>query len=260
MSTARHTISAAAVAAAVAAGTLVGPAAHADAARPPVRGKTVHAWQSRVTDKVHVSGYARDVDAPHTSVRVRIYLDGHYISALRANHRSHVGRGSVLYGRHRFTATLRLKHRVKHITLTVLAADGSGRFHAVSSRRVNHRTPKGEKIVQVARRYVRSGYAYGADGPDAFDCSGYTMFVYRKARVARLPHNSESQRHARHMRHISRRTARPGDLVFYMSGGSSYHVAIYAGHGTQYSATNPQRGVEHHKITSGNIQFRSDWH
>ena len=62
------------------------------------------------------------------------------------------------------------------------------------------------------------------------------------------------------MRHISRKSAQPGDLVFYLSGGSAYHVAIYAGHGMQYSATDPQQGVTHSKVYSHNVVFGTDWH
>jgi cell wall-associated NlpC family hydrolase len=147
---------------------------------------------------------------------------------------------------------------VRHVRLAVYE-DGHRRMNN-RVRHLGHRTPKGEKIVAVAKRYVGSAYAYGADGPHSFDCSGYAMFVYKKARVASLPHNSEAQRHARHMHRIARRHARPGDLVFYMSGGNSYHVAIYAGHGRQYSATDPARGVEHNRISSHHVVFGTDWH
>ncbi len=45
-----------------------------------------------------------------------------------------------------------------------------------------------------------------------------------------------------------------------MSGGSAYHVAIYAGHGYQYSATDPQQGVEYDRIRPAMSVFGTDWH
>jgi cell wall-associated NlpC family hydrolase len=119
----------------------------------------------------------------------------------------------------------------------------------------------GSRVVHVARRYVGGRYTYGGASPrTGFDCSGYTMFSYRYGRAASLPHNAEAQRHAAGMHRISRADARPGDLVFYMSGNSSYHVAIYAGRGYQYSATDPQQGVRYQPISSRYVQFGTDWH
>jgi cell wall-associated NlpC family hydrolase len=57
------------------------------------------------------------------------------------------------------------------------------------------------------------------------------------------------------MRHISRAAARPGDFVFYLSGGSAYHVSIYAGHGRQYSASTPRDGIRYQPIWSSNVQY-----
>ena len=90
----------------------------------------------------------------------------------------------------------------------------------------------GDRIVRIAKRYVGARYTEGGASPrTGFDCSGYTLYVYRQADVASLPHNAQSQRYVRYMHRITRSQARPGDLVFYLSGSSAYHVAIYAGHG-----------------------------
>jgi cell wall-associated NlpC family hydrolase len=124
------------------------------------------------------------------------------------------------------------------------------------------RPSAGTRIVQIAKRYVHHArYVYGGASPRrGFDCSGYVKYVYKKAHVARLPHNAQAQRHARHMHQVSRRHARPGDLVFYLSGHHAYHVAIYAGHGRQYSAATPRDGIRYQKIWSRHVEFRTDWH
>ena len=122
-----------------------------------------------------------------------------------------------------------------------------------------HRSP-GARILAIAKRYVHAHYVEGGASPRGFDCSGYTAFVYAHARVHRLPHNAERQRRMHGMRRISRRAARPGDLIFYMSGGSAYHVAIYAGHGMQYAAATPRDGVRYQHVWSRRVQYRTDWH
>jgi cell wall-associated NlpC family hydrolase len=59
---------------------------------------------------------------------------------------------------------------------------------------------------------------------------------------------------------VNRRYARPGDLIFYLSGGSTYHVSIYAGNGMQYSATVPGEKIRYQGIWSASIEFRTNWH
>ncbi|HEY2298758.1 MAG TPA: NlpC/P60 family protein [Jatrophihabitans sp.] len=126
---------------------------------------------------------------------------------------------------------------------------------------VVHADSPGARAVRVAKRYVGGRYAEGGASPrGGFDCSGYTMYVYRQGRVSSLPHNAEAQRHVRYMHHESRAAARPGDLVFYLSGRSAYHVAVYAGHGYQYAAATPADGVRYQRIWSRDVEFRTDWH
>src|SRR4051794_20757726 len=120
--------------------------------------------------------------------------------------------------------------------------------------------PAGARIIALAKRYVHARYVEGGASPHGFDCSGYTKFVFARAKVHRLPHNAEAQRRMHGMRRISKRAARPGDLVFYMSGGSAYHVAIYAGHGMQYAAATTRSGVRYQHVWSRRVQYRTDWH
>jgi cell wall-associated NlpC family hydrolase len=136
---------------------------------------------------------------------------------------------------------------------------------SASAHRAPHahsHVPPGARIVAIAKRYVgKVRYRNGGETPrQGFDCSGYTKYVYAKAHVATLPHNTETQRHARGMRHISARRARPGDLIFYLSGGSAYHVAIYAGHHMQYAAATPKDGIRYQPIYSSDVVYATDWH
>ena len=105
------------------------------------------------------------------------------------------------------------------------------------------RAAKVNRVMTWAKREKGKPYRYGAAGPRSFDCSGFTMYVFRHAIGKHLPRTAASQYHA--VRHISRRSLRPGDLVFASYGGSISHVGIYAGHGYMWDA--PHSGTVVHK-------------
>ncbi len=86
----------------------------------------------------------------------------------------------------------------------------------------------GSDIVAFARKQIGDPYVYGAAGPDAFDCSGLTQFVYKKVANISLPHSAKSQ--YSYGRSVSRSELKPGGLIFGNAGGSGIqHVGIYAG-------------------------------
>jgi cell wall-associated NlpC family hydrolase len=95
-------------------------------------------------------------------------------------------------------------------------------------------------------------YRYGGSTPRGFDCSGFTMYVYRKVGV-RLPHSATSQMHR--SKRISRSSARPGDLVFFLGGRGAYHVGIYAGKGRVLHSPRPGQRVHTAKIWTSNVRF-----
>jgi cell wall-associated NlpC family hydrolase len=104
---------------------------------------------------------------------------------------------------------------------------------------------RGVKIVAAARAQSGKPYRYGARGPTAFDCSGLTGYAYAKAGI-RLPRSAAAQYKA--VRPVSKAVARTGDLVFWVSGGRAYHVAVYAGAGRVWHAPKPGDRVKLTKI------------
>jgi cell wall-associated NlpC family hydrolase len=80
--------------------------------------------------------------------------------------------------------------------------------------------------LKVAISKIGDPYVYGAEGPHAFDCSGLTMYSFGKAGI-HLPRTAASQ--YGYVRHISKRHLHRGDLMFFHSGSSVYHVAIFLG-------------------------------
>jgi len=92
----------------------------------------------------------------------------------------------------------------------------------------SHRTASafGYRVVSYARHFIGIPYSYGGSTPrTGFDCSGLVRFVYGHFGI-RLPHSSWAD--LSHGRRISRRSLRPGDLVFFYGAG---HVGIYVGRG-----------------------------
>jgi len=90
--------------------------------------------------------------------------------------------------------------------------------------------------VGLAISLIGQPYVWGAEGPDAFDCSGLTQYVYREYGVE-LPRRAISQSRAGDA--TGRRLQR-GDLLFFSTnpGGSVVtHVGIYEGNGTMIDAS-----------------------
>jgi cell wall-associated NlpC family hydrolase len=102
------------------------------------------------------------------------------------------------------------------------------------------------KIVKLAKAQVGDSYRAGRTGPDAFDCSGLTSYVYKHAAGIDLPRVSYSQ--WRKVKRVRYRDSQPGDLVFYFRGGA-HHVGIYIGNGKMVNAVNPSKGVRISPIT-----------
>ena len=93
------------------------------------------------------------------------------------------------------------------------------------ARRIAHER---RLVLRVTRMQLGVPYAYGGASRGGFDCSGLTMFVYRRLGWD-LPHGATDQ--ADRGRHVSLRRLEIGDLVFYGGPGYYHHVGIYAGHG-----------------------------
>lgn len=94
-------------------------------------------------------------------------------------------------------------------------------------------------VVRRALNQVGDDYAAGAEGPDAFDCSGFTLYAWKAAGVT-LTHYSRAQ-YQQTMR-ISVKEAVPGDLAFYLENGA-HHVALYIGNGKIVHASDYGIGV-----------------
>ena len=81
------------------------------------------------------------------------------------------------------------------------------------------------KMLTEAAKYRGRPYRMGATGPRAFDCSGFTKYIFNLFGVT-LPRTSKEQYHVG--KTVNRKDLRPGDLVFFGRTGtrSVGHVGI----------------------------------
>lgn len=73
-------------------------------------------------------------------------------------------------------------------------------------------------MLSFAKTHMGKPYRHGATGPNAFDCSGFTHYVFKNCGID-LPHSAAAQ-HGMGS-HVERGDEQPGDLVFF--GGKKNH-------------------------------------
>jgi opacity protein-like surface antigen len=238
------------------------PAVSASAATRPVG----HMDPSRQAANgiVSVQGWAYDPGRSATSSRVDVYVDDHFVGRPTANRpRAGVNRKYHIKGNHGLSWTIGSKHRAHVVTVWARPlVRGEVRVLIGTLYLNGYRppAPAGARIIVEARKFVgHTRYVYGGTSPTkGFDCSGYTQYVYRVTKTASLPRTAEQQRHAVHI--VARAQARAGDLVFYLSGGSAFHIAIYAGNGMQYAAANSRDGIIYERVWSSAVQYGTTRH
>ena len=100
----------------------------------------------------------------------------------------------------------------------------------------------GSAIVAEAYKHIGKPYVWGAKGPNTFDCSGFTRYVYLQVTGRDIGGWTVPQEGAGSIIPVSQ--AQPGDLYFWGSRGSSYHVAIALGGGSYIHAPQPGEFVK----------------
>lgn len=77
-------------------------------------------------------------------------------------------------------------------------------------------------LLDEAVRHIGARYRSGSKGPNAFDCSGFTSYVYRQMGYDNIGASSRDQ-YARNIP-VSRSEMQRGDLVFFTSPNSGRNV------------------------------------
>lgn len=94
---------------------------------------------------------------------------------------------------------------------------------------------KGTDVVAYAKKYLGHKYVWGGDGSNGtFDCSGFTMYVYKHFGVS-LPHYTVSQYNSGKGKKIAKQSdLKMGDIVYltdYVTGAPCGHCGIYISDG-----------------------------
>ncbi|MFD3512972.1 C40 family peptidase [Streptomyces sp. NPDC058657] len=108
------------------------------------------------------------------------------------------------------------------------------------------------KALQIAASKRGAPYKYGAAGPYRFDCSGLTLYSYKRVGKS-LPRTAQAQYNK--TRHISRSQRQRGDLVFFHQGRRVYHVGIYAGGGKIWHSPKRNTVVRLERIWSKSVWY-----
>lgn len=102
---------------------------------------------------------------------------------------------------------------------------------------------RGEGIrvaIATAKSLIGRPYSYGATGPNAFDCSGFTSYVWRKAGLY-IPRTSGSQFVG--LPRVPIKSLQAGDILYSRWDGGG-HVGLYIGDGKMINAPQTGRRVE----------------
>ena len=100
--------------------------------------------------------------------------------------------------------------------------------------------------------YLGVPYVWGGTTPAGFDCSGFVQYVYSHFGV-NLGRTTYTQQYAGTK--INMADAQAGDLYFWGSYGSAYHVAIALGGGQYVMAPAPGQSVMVGSVSSYTPSF-----
>lgn len=99
---------------------------------------------------------------------------------------------------------------------------------------------KGNEIVAYAKKFLDVPYVYGGASPSGFDCSGFTMYVYKHFGIS-MGHGAQMQSRLgkevntdKNSANSLKQNLQPGDLVFFLDYETMDeigHCGIYIGNG-----------------------------
>ena len=100
-------------------------------------------------------------------------------------------------------------------------------------------------VIAYAKAQLGKPYVWGAQGPNSFDCSGFTYYVFKNKAVITLPRNSSAQ--STYGKYVKKSELRAGDLVFFDTNGANNgavsHVGLYIGDGKMIHASYSQKKI-----------------
>lgn len=121
----------------------------------------------------------------------------------------------------------------------------------------------GDQVVALAMNYLGVPYVYGGASPKGFDCSGFTMYVYKQFGYS-LPHSASSQWSSSGV-YVERSELQPGDLVLFCdpsrsNGKACSHVGIYIGNNEFIHASSGSSSGKRVIVSSLNQEYYNKYY
>ncbi len=104
-----------------------------------------------------------------------------------------------------------------------------------------------QRLIEAAKVHIGARYRSGSCGPKAFDCSGFTSYVFKKLGITLKRSSREQSNQGENIANISE--LKPGDLVFFGRGSKRRvnHVGIV----TEVNADNGTFNFIHSSTSQG---------
>ncbi|MDR6980532.1 cell wall-associated NlpC family hydrolase [Streptomyces sp. 3330] len=134
----------------------------------------------------------------------------------------------------RKAAAERATRAAERTTLTSTSASSSDSTSSSTA------TGSAAAVIAFVKAQIGDAYVSGGTGPNSWDCSGLMQTAFKQVGVD-LPRVSQDQ--STFGTQVSLDNLLPGDILYWGSAGSAYHVAVYVGDGMFVGAQNPSTGV-----------------
>ncbi|MGO4940906.1 C40 family peptidase, partial [Fundicoccus sp. Sow4_D5] len=127
-------------------------------------------------------------------------------------------------------------------------ADRLAQAAADAAEKAEESAANASTLLDNASQYLGTPYVWGGKSPSGFDCSGFVQYVFKETYGVDIGGWTGAQEHSGTKMDVS--SAQAGDLYFWGSPGSTYHVAIATGNGDYIHASQPGTPLEYNSISS----------
>lgn len=110
---------------------------------------------------------------------------------------------------------------------SILSPSNPSSMNAIAAATANFAATIAHDLIHTAKRLIGSRYCPGSSGPSAFDCSGFTSYVFDKMGI-KLKRSSREQSTQGEVISCVRELL-PGDLVFFGRGGRKRQTVNHVG-------------------------------
>jgi len=124
----------------------------------------------------------------------------------------------------------------------------------IKTEELNTNNSSINNIIKIANAQIGKKYKWGATGPNSFDCSGFTSYIYKNGVGINLPRTSIAQ--SKVGIKISKNQLKSGDLVFFNTSGKGIsHVGMYIGD-SKFIHASTSKGIRIDSLNSSYYKSR----